>query len=70
VTAARPSRLEQLEHDRDELLRQLGRLERRRHAAIVAELDAGATLTAVAALLGISRQALTKYLDRRENHNA
>jgi DNA-directed RNA polymerase specialized sigma subunit len=70
VTASRLSRLEQLEHERDKLLRQLGRLEQRRHAAIVAELDAGASLTAVAARLGISRQALTKYLDRRENHHA
>jgi len=67
MTQARITRLDRIEASRSALLLQLDRLERRRHAAIVAELAAGATLTAIAGRLGITRQALTKYLDRREN---
>jgi lambda repressor-like predicted transcriptional regulator len=67
---SRAGRLDELEADRSRLLRELARLERRRHAAIVAELDAGASLTAVAGRLGVTRQALTKSLTRRESNHA
>jgi len=66
VTRTTLSTLDELDAERNRLLGELERLELRRHAAIVAELDAGASLTAIAGRLGISRQALTKYLDRRE----
>lgn len=69
-TAVRLARLDKIEADRKRLLRELERLDRRRHAAIVAELDAGAPLTTIAGRLGITRQALTKYLERRENHGS
>lgn len=62
--------LERLEQSRQRLLARLAELELERHDAIVAELDDGATLTAIADRLGVTRQALTKYLDRRGNHRA
>ena len=60
------SRLDELESRRNRLLAELERVDVKRHAAIVAELDAGTSLTALAGRLGVSRQALTKYLERRE----
>lgn len=64
------SELEQLDARRRELLAELEQVDEQRHAAIVAELDAGASLSAVAAVLRISRQALTRYLNRRETDRA
>lgn len=63
------ARVTELEADRVRLHRELDRLERRRHAAIVAAIDDGASVTAVATALGVTRQALSKYLTRRENHD-
>ena len=67
MSPSRLDRLDEIEARRTKLLDELERLELRRHAAIVAERDAGASVSSIAARLGISRQALTKYLDRREN---
>lgn len=57
-----------LEHRRLRAQRQVDELDVQRHRAIVDAIDAGATLTEVAAVLGVTRQALSKYLARRENH--
>lgn len=58
-----------LEGRRRHVLGQLLELADDRHAAILAALDAGATLTAVADRLAISRQALSRYLARRESQD-
>jgi len=54
------------EKERAAIFASLGRIDRVRYLAIVHALDAGESLTAIARVLGVSRQALTKYLDRRE----
>lgn len=56
------------ERRRRQLAAQLEAVDAKRHAAIVDALDNGETLTAIAAVLDVSRQALTRYLARRENH--
>ena len=59
------ARVDELEAERNQLLAELDRLEQRRHAALAALVDAGDSLTAVATRIGVTRQALTKYLERR-----
>lgn len=56
------------ERRRRQLAAQLEAVDAKRHAAIVDALDNGETLTAIAAVLDVSRQALTRYLERRGNH--
>jgi predicted metal-dependent hydrolase len=67
VSPSRLDRLDELEHRRNRLLGELERLDLKRHAAIVAALDDGASLTAIAGRVGVTRQALTRYLERRTN---
>lgn len=70
MTRRRRLPLAELEARRHRLLAELEQLDVQRHAAIVAELDAGESLTALARRLGVTRQALTRYLDRREIDHA
>lgn len=58
-----------LEHRRLRAQRKADELDAERHRAILAAIDAGESLTAIAAVLGVTRQALSKYLTRRENHD-
>ena len=59
-------RVHELEAQRIALLREVDELDDHRHRAIVAALDDGESVAAVARTLGVTRQALSKYLARRE----
>ena len=61
-------RIDRHERRRRQLVAQLEAVDARRHAAIVDAQRRGVSLTAIAAVLDVSRQALTRYLHRRENH--
>lgn len=64
----RLARIARIERRRRTALVAADRFDHDRHAAIVDALDHGASLTAIADVLDVSRQALTRYLSRREHH--
>jgi len=59
-------RLAELDARRAALRRQLDELDAPIYAAIADALAQGATQSTIAATLGVSRQAVAKYIDRRE----